>query len=65
MGSARDLESAGLRRLVINAVYWGLDMEKDISSDRSVDIVGKYEPLESGFNYEKLGVVPEKARAYR
>jgi len=65
MGSARDLESAGLRRLVINAVYWGLEMEKDISSDRSVDIVGKYEPLESGFNYEKLGVVPKKAEAYR
>jgi hypothetical protein len=40
-------------------------MEKDISSDRSVDIVGKYEPLESGFNYEKLGVVPKKAEAYR
>jgi hypothetical protein len=65
MGRARDLESAGLRRLVINAVYWGLEMEKDISSDRSVDIVGKYEPLESGFNYEKLGVVPKKAEAYR
>jgi hypothetical protein len=65
MGSARDLESAGLRRLIINASYWGLKMEEKISPDRSVDIVGDYEPLASGFNYEKLGVVPRLPAAYR
>ena len=65
MGSARDLESAGLRRLIINAVYWGLEMENEISPKSSVAIVGDYEPLESGFNYEKLGVKPRKASEWR
>ena len=41
MGSAHDLQSAGLRRLIINAAYWGMGMESAISPTRSVDIVGK------------------------
>ena len=65
MGSARDLESAGLRRLVINASYWCLEMESKISSTSSVEYVGPYEPLESGFNYEKLGVVPKMPIEYQ
>ena len=65
MGSGKDLQSAGLRRLVINAAYWGMQMEAKITPDRSVDIVGTYEPLASGFNYEKLGVVPKKPAAYK
>ncbi|YCM44999.1 ThuA domain-containing protein [Verrucomicrobiaceae bacterium 227] len=65
MGSARDLQSAGLRRLVINAAYWGMGLEDKISPDRSVEIVGPYAPLASGFNYEKLGVVPKLPAAYR
>jgi glucose/arabinose dehydrogenase/type 1 glutamine amidotransferase len=56
MGSAKDFENAGLRRLTLNAVYWCLGMEEQISADSSVDIVGNYEPLPSGFDYEKLGV---------
>ena len=36
MGSGKDLESAGLRRLIINAAYWGLGMEAAISPTRSV-----------------------------
>lgn len=60
MGSARDYQSAGLRRLTINAAYWCLHLEKEITADRSVEIIGKYEPLESGFNYKKLKVVPRK-----
>jgi len=65
MGSARDYQSAGLRRMTINAVYWCLDMSDKISADSSVDIIGEYEPLESGFNYEKLKVIPKKPAAYR
>ena len=30
MGSSTDLESAGLRRLLVNACYWGLGMEAEI-----------------------------------
>lgn len=64
MGSGKDLENQGLRRLVINAAYWCLEMEDKISATRSVDIIGAYKPLPSGFNYEKLGVVPKLPQAY-
>ncbi|MCP3914561.1 MAG: DUF2341 domain-containing protein [bacterium] len=56
MGSAKDFESAGLRRLVVNAAYWGLELEADIRADSNVDVVAAYAPLASGFAYEKLGV---------
>ncbi|MAG93149.1 MAG: hypothetical protein CMJ48_05305 [Planctomycetaceae bacterium] len=65
MGSAKDYESAGLRRLTVNAAYWCLDMEKHIQATSSVEYVGDYQPLSSGFNYEKLKVVPKKPEAYR
>ena len=60
MGSARDFQNEGLRRLTINAAYWCLHLEKEISAERSVDIQGEYEPLASGFDYENLKVVPKK-----
>lgn len=65
MGSGVDLKNEGLRRLVVNAVYWGLQMEETISATRSVDIVGSYEPLESGFNYKALGVQPRPISYYK
>jgi len=65
MGSGTDLQSAGLRRLIINAVYWGMGLESSIQATSKVDIVGDYKPLESGFNYEKLGVVPKPVSAYK
>ncbi|MFP6856401.1 MAG: ThuA domain-containing protein [Roseibacillus sp.] len=65
MGSARDYESAGLRRLTINAAYWCLHLEEKISADRSVEIQGPYKPLPSGFNYGKLKVVPRKPAELR
>jgi len=65
MGSAHDLQCADLRRLVINAIYWGLGMEAAIDVRRSVDIVGTYQPLGAGFNYAELGVVPKPVSAYR
>jgi hypothetical protein len=65
MGSGTDLKNAGLRRLIINAVYWGMGMESAITAKLNVDIVGSYEPLVSGFNYDKIGVMPKPASAYR
>lgn len=65
MGSARDYQSAGLRRLTSNAVYWCLKLEDKIDANSSVDIVGDYEPLKSGFNYEKLGVMPRPPEHYK
>lgn len=65
MGSARDFQSEGLRRLAVNAVYWCLRMEDDIDGDSCMDVVGEYDPPDSGFNYEKLGIVPRKPSFYR
>lgn len=65
MGSGTDLKNVGLRRLIINAAYWCIGNESAISATRSVDIVGDYQPLGSGFNYVKLGVKPHPVSHYR
>lgn len=65
MGSAIDFQNEGVRRLTINAVFWGLKMEKVITPELSVEIVGPYQPLKSGFNYKVLGVEPQKPASYR
>ena len=36
MGAATDLENEGLRRLIVNAVYWGLGMRRAAESGRHV-----------------------------
>ncbi len=65
MGSATDFENEGVRRVTVNAVYWGLGMESVIDASRSVNIVGAYRPQKSGFNYEELGVQPRRPNYYR
>lgn len=65
MGSAADFQSAGLRRMTINAAYWCMGLEGSISPLSSVECVGPYEPLDTGFNYAELGVVPKPPSAYR
>lgn len=58
MGASQDLESEGLRRLLVNACYWGLKMEDQISATSKVDIVGKFKPRKFGFNGTEKGVKP-------
>lgn len=56
MGAATDLLSEGLRRLVVNGVFWGLGLEVPEQAD--VTIVGGYEPTMYGFNGFKTGLKP-------
>ncbi|HYG75841.1 MAG TPA: ThuA domain-containing protein [Planctomycetota bacterium] len=56
MGSATDLQSEGLRRLVVNAVFWGLGME--VPSKADVQYVGEFKPTMYGFKSYKKGVKP-------
>ena len=49
MGAATDLLNADLRRLVVNAAYWGMRMEDSIDPGSSVEPVGPYEPTQFGF----------------
>jgi len=63
MGASQDLLSPGLRRLLVNAVLWGLEMEDTISADSNVDIVGDYEPTRFGFGTYKKGLTPADFRS--
>ncbi len=65
MGSGKDFECEGLRRLVVNASYWCLGLESGISATSSVEYVGEYKPLASGFDYAQLGVRPQMPEAYK
>ena len=65
MGSAEDFANEGVRRVVVNGAYWGMGMEDAIRPDMNVDIVGNYEPMKDGFNYEALGVFPRPASDFR
>jgi hypothetical protein len=59
MGASQDLASEGLRRLIINAVYWGLEREDQITPDLNIDIVGEYQPTRFAFDGYTRGVRPE------
>ena len=58
MGSSTDFESEGLRRLLVNAVYWGLGMEDRIPERNDARVVGEYEPTDFGFGSHAVGVMP-------
>ena len=59
MGSSTDLENEGLRRLLVNATYWLVGLEKQIPDKTDVTIVGEFHPLKFGFNGAAKGVRPE------
>ena len=58
MGAAVDLESEGLRRLLVNAAYWCLGMEDSIQDRANVDLVGEYKPAFFGVGKHKPGLRP-------
>ncbi|MDQ3622776.1 MAG: ThuA domain-containing protein [Verrucomicrobiota bacterium] len=58
MGSSTDLQSEGLRRLLVNAAYWAIGLEEKIPAKAKVAFVGDFEPLMYGFNGYKKGVKP-------
>jgi hypothetical protein len=59
MGASQDLENEGVRRLLVNATFWCLDMESKIPEKAKVDIVGKFEPTKFSFNGHKKGLKPK------
>lgn len=56
MGAATDLRNEGLRRLLINAAYWCVELEP--ATDRSVAPVGAFNPTDFGFKTHKQGLRP-------
>jgi hypothetical protein len=51
MGASQDFTNEGLRRMLVNAVYWSLGMERKIPAKSSVDLVGDFKP--SPFRFRK------------
>jgi len=62
MGHAGDLKDENLRRLLVNACYWGLGMEDKTPAKGKVDILGRYDPLPIGFGGYKKGLTPADHR---
>jgi len=58
MGDAQDLQSEDFRRLLVNATYWCIGLEKKIPAKANVELVGEYEPRPFGFGGYKKGVKP-------
>jgi len=44
MGSSTDLQNEGMRRLLVNAIYWCVGLENQITDQLNVDLVGDYKP---------------------
>ncbi len=58
MGAATDFESEGLRRLLVNATYWCLEMTDQIPDRANVNLVGSYNPTQFGFGDFMKGIMP-------
>jgi type 1 glutamine amidotransferase len=48
MGHVMDFKNEGFRRMVVNACYWAMGMEKQIRAGNNVDFVGDYTPSPIG-----------------
>ncbi len=58
MGHAGDLQNEGVRRMLVNACYWALGMEKKIPPASDVGLVGTYLPNDIGMKKHKTGLKP-------
>jgi hypothetical protein len=59
MGAAVDLESEGLRRLLVNACYYLTDLQKSIPASANVEYVTPFKPSWFGFGTFKKGLKPQ------
>ncbi|MDG2380460.1 MAG: ThuA domain-containing protein [Pirellulaceae bacterium] len=56
LGAATDLQSEGLRRMILNSIFWGLDMEVPAKAD--VTYVDDFDPTMYGFGNYRRGILP-------
>ncbi|MGK6350035.1 ThuA domain-containing protein [Parapedobacter sp. DT-150] len=59
MGASVDLVNEDLRRLLVNACLWAVDLEQDIPEEADVAFVTPYQPTMFGFGSFKKGKRPE------
>lgn len=58
MGSSTDFESAGLRRLIVNASLQMCGLEQRVTADLNVDYVDDFQPTQFGFGSFRKGLKP-------
>ena len=58
MGASQDFEDKSFRRLIINACYWAIGLEKQITPQANVEFVHPYQPTPFGFNTFRKGMRP-------
>jgi hypothetical protein len=58
IGASVDCESEGLRRVLVNACYWGLQMEDRIPARSDVNYVGDFKATFFGFGTHTKGLRP-------
>ena len=58
IGASVDMRSEGVRRTLVNACYWCLELEDEIPARSKVDIVGAFEPTFFGFGKFRKGLKP-------
>lgn len=59
MGSSTDLQSEGVRRLLVNATYWAVGLEDKITESTNVDMPGDYRPSPFKFGGYVKGMKPQ------
>ena len=63
MGAATDLQNEGLRRLIVNGVYWSVGL--DVPAKADVKYVGEFKPTMYGFKGFARGVKPAELEIKR
>jgi len=58
LGTSEDLLTEANRRLMVNSCYWALGLERQISAEANVGLVGAYHPHPFGFGKYVKGLKP-------
>lgn len=62
MGAATDLSNIGVRRMLVNATYWGCGLEEQIPAESNAELVGEYDPTQFSFGGAKKGIKPAQLK---
>jgi len=58
MGASVDIANADFRRMILNACYQAVGLEKRITPELNIQFVGEYQPSMFGFGKHKPGLFP-------
>lgn len=64
-GASEDIISEGVRRCIINGVFWCMGLESNIKADMDVAFVGPYQPTTFSFGGGRKKVKPTDLRGFK